>query len=150
MSKKGFLWGAALGIGAGMLLAPKKGSETRRELKAKLDEMLAKLKDVDYDEVRENIEVKIYQIKNELRDLDKEKAIDIAKKKVAELQKMSSELVDYAVEKGTPVLQKSADAIREKVIKVSKEVIEKLEKDNNKVEMKNKSSSLRSLEVACL
>ena len=138
MSKKGFLWGEALGIGAGMLLAPKKGSETRRELKAKLDEMLAKLKDVDYDEVRENIEVKIYQIKNELRDLDKEKAIDIAKKKVAELQKMSSELVDYAVEKGTPVLQKSADAIREKVIKVSKEVIEKLEKDNNKVEMKNK------------
>ena len=71
MSKKGFLWGAALGIGAGMLLAPKKGSETRRELKEKLDEMLAKLKDVDYDEVRENIEVKIYQIKNELRDLEK-------------------------------------------------------------------------------
>lgn len=141
MSKKGFLWGAALGIGAGMLLAPKKGSETRRELKEKLDEMLAKLKDVDYDEVRENIEVKIYQIKNELRDLDKEKAIDIAKKKVAELQKMSSELVNYAVEKGTPVLQKSADAIREKVIKVSKEVIEKLEKDNNKVDAKTKKEA---------
>ena len=141
MSKKGFSWGAALGIGAGMLLAPKKGSETRRELKEKLDEMLAKLKDVDYDEVRENIEVKIYQIKNELRDLDKEKAIDIAKKKVAELQKMSSELVNYAVEKGTPVLQKSADAIREKVIKVSKEVIEKLEKDNNKVDVKTKKEA---------
>lgn len=141
MSKKGFLWGAALGIGAGILLAPKKGSETRKELKEKLDEMLAKLKDVDYDEVRENIEVKIYQIKNELRDLDKEKAIDIAKKKVAELQKMSSELVNYAVEKGTPVLQKSADAIREKVIKVSKEVIEKLEKDNNKVDAKTKKEA---------
>lgn len=141
MSKKGFLWGAALGIGAGMLLAPKKGSETRKELKVKLDEMLAKLKDVDYDEVRENIEVKIYQIKNELRDLDKEKAIDIAKKKVAELQKMSSELVNYAVEKGTPVLQKSADAIREKVIKVSKEVIEKLEKENNKVDVKAKKEA---------
>ncbi len=141
MSKKGFLWGAALGIGAGILLAPKKGSETRKELKEKLDEMLAKLKDVDYDEVRENIEVKIYQIKNELRDLDKEKAIDIAKKKVAELQKMSSELVNYAVEKGTPVLQKSADAIREKVIKVSKEVIEKLEKENNKVDVKTKKEA---------
>ena len=141
MSKKGFLWGAALGIGAGMLLAPKKGSETRKELKEKLDEMLAKLKDVDYDEVRENIEVKIYQIKNELRDLDKEKAIDIAKKKVAELQKMSSELVNYAVEKGTPVLQKSADAIKEKVIKVSKEVIEKLEKENNKVDVKTKKEA---------
>ena len=29
-----------------------------------LDEMLVKLKDIDYDEVRENIEVKIYEIKN--------------------------------------------------------------------------------------
>ena len=104
MSKKGFFWGAALGIGAGMLFAPKKGSETRKELKAKLDDMLVKLKEVDYDEVRENIEVKIYEIKNELRDLDKEKVLDIAKKKVADLQKMSNELVNYAVEKGTPVL----------------------------------------------
>lgn len=127
MSKKGFLWGAAIGVGAGMLFAPKKGSETRKELKSKLDEMLDKLKEVDYDEVRENIEVKIYEIKNELRDLDKEKVLDVAKKKVDELQKMSNELVNYAIEKGTPVLQKSADSIKEKVIKVSKEVIAKLE-----------------------
>ena len=137
MSKKGFLWGAALGLGAGMLFAPKKGSETRKELKIKLDEMLVKLKEVDYDEVRENIEVKIYEIKNELRDLDKEKVLDIAKKKAADLQKMSSELVNYAVEKGTPILQKSADSIKEKVIKVSKEVIEKLEKETPKT--KNES-----------
>ena len=66
MSKKGFLWGAALGIGAGLLFAPKKGSETRKELKNILDEMLVKLKDVDYDEIRENIEVKIYEIKLKL------------------------------------------------------------------------------------
>ena len=50
------------------------------------------------------------------------------------LQKMSNELVNYAVEKGTPVLQKSADTIKEKVIKVSKEVIEKLEKETPKEE----------------
>lgn len=139
MSKKGFFWGAALGIGAGMLFAPKKGSETRRELKVKLDEMLVKLKEVDYDEVRENIEVKIYEIKNELRDLDKEKVLDIAKKKVADLQRMSNELVNYAVEKGTPVLQKSADSIKEKVIKVSKDVIEKLENENSKEKSKKEA-----------
>lgn len=127
MSKKGFLWGTAIGVGVGMLFAPKKGSETRKELKTKLDEMLVKLKEVDYDEVRENIEVKIYEIKNELRDLDKEKVLEVAKKKVDDLQRMSNELVNYAVEKGTPVLQKSAASIKEKVIKVSKEVITKLE-----------------------
>ena len=129
MSKKGFFWGAALGIGAGMLFAPKKGSETRKELKAKLDDMLVKLKEVDYDEVRENIEVKIYEIKNELRDLDKEKVLDIAKKKVADLQKMSNELVNYAEEKGTPVLQKAADEVRQKAIVVVKEVLKRLEKE---------------------
>ena len=130
MSKKGFLWGAALGVGAGLLFAPKKGSETRKELKNILDEMLVKLKDIDYDEVRENIEVKIYEIKNELRDLDKEKVLDIAKKKANDLKKMAEELVSYAVEKGTPVLEKSANSIKEKVITVSKEVINKLEKEN--------------------
>jgi len=136
MSKKGFLWGAALGVGAGLLFAPKKGSETRKELKNILDEMLVKLKDVDYDEVRENIEVKIYEIKNELRDLDKEKVLEIAKKKSSDLKKMAEELVSYAAQKGTPILEKSAEAIKEKVVTVSKEVIKKLENEEPKKENK--------------
>ena len=44
MSKKSgmgkFVVGAALGAGLGVLFAPKKGSETRRELKEKLDEFI--------------------------------------------------------------------------------------------------------------
>ena len=77
MSRKGglgkLLLGASIGAGLGLLFAPKKGSETRRELRKKMDELLEKARGIDVDEVRDNIEAKIVQIKDELADLDKEK-----------------------------------------------------------------------------
>ena len=42
------------------------------------------------------------------------------------------ELVDYAIDKGTPVLEKTANSIREKAIDVTKEVLDKLEKKDSK------------------
>ena len=120
---------AGLGLGAlaGVLFAPKAGSETRKELKAKLDELLEKLKDVDKKEVKEYVEAKIFEIKEALDDLDKEKVLKIAKKKASEIQDLADELVDYAIEKGTPILEKAAADVRAKAVEVTKEVLEKLE-----------------------
>ena len=132
MSKKGlrkFILGAGIGAGLGILFAPKKGSDTRKELKKKMDELLEKARNVDKNEVKENIEAKIEQIKAELSDLDKEKVLKIAKKKAKDIQDMATELVEYAVEKGTPVLEKTADSLRQKAIQVTKEVLNKLEKE---------------------
>ena len=46
------LAGIGVGIGIGMLIAPDKGSETRKKLKNKLNDMCDKVKNIDVKEVK--------------------------------------------------------------------------------------------------
>ena len=129
MSKKfgAFVAGVVVGATLGVLYAPKKGSETREDLKNKLDDLLNQVKNIDIDDVRKEFNKKVEEIKLELSDLDKEKVFDIAKEKGQDLKEKAQDLVELAKEKGTPALKKSAESILENVIKVSKDVLKKLD-----------------------
>lgn len=130
MSKKSgigkFLAGAAIGAGLGILFAPRSGKDTRKALKVKLDELTDQIKKIDVAEVKKEFSRKIEDIKMDLVDLDREKAIEIAAEKAAIIKDKAQDLVELAKEKGTPILKKTANEVLENIIKISKDTQKKL------------------------
>ena len=124
-----FLVGAGVGVGLGMLLSKNSGKENREQLKKKANELIDKIKSLDSKEIKDNIQTKVDEIMVEISEMDKEKAITIAKKKAQDIKHKSEQLVEYVVDKGTPVLEKSAAVLREKAIAVTKDILNKLEQE---------------------
>lgn len=119
--------GLAIGASLGILFAPKKGSQTRRELKEKMLDLVSRAKELSISDVSKMIEERIAEIRRDLNDLDKEKVLKIAKRKSEDIKRKCQELVDLAIEKGTPVLKDAAIDVRDKTIDVMKDIIKKLE-----------------------
>ncbi|MBQ6539357.1 MAG: YtxH domain-containing protein [Bacilli bacterium] len=132
MSKKGdfgkFLLGGLIGVGIGALLSPKTGKENRAALVQQLNNLKAKVSEIDAKEVKKNFEDKIYEIQDALEDLDKEKVYDIAQKQAKNVKKKTDELYALAKEKGTPYVKDASEKVREKAIEVTKDVLARLEK----------------------
>lgn len=130
MSKKGlgkFVVGAAIGAGIALLFAPRSGKETRKILKDKMDDLVKKAKELDKKEVMDAIEAKIKDMKEGIKNLDKETVVAAAKKQGKVIRDKAEDLVNYVKEKGTPVMEKTADSIRQKAIDVTKDVLARLE-----------------------
>lgn len=95
------LAGIAIGIGAGVLLAPDEGKKTRKKIKKSIDDTTGELK-VRMNELTNEIKQKTAKTKGSLEDnvehlLTKssykaDEVIDVLEKKLADLKKANSKL----------------------------------------------------------
>lgn len=122
-----FLGGLAIGAGLGILFAPDTGENTRKVFKKKLDELMAKVREVDLDEVKDEMLFKIETLQGELATLDKEKIKEMALAQAQVIKSKAEELYKYAIEKGTPVVENAANEVRKQALKVVKDLQSKLE-----------------------
>lgn len=150
MSKKSgfgkFLLGVGIGAGAALLFAPQEGSKTRKELKEKLDNVLDKVKALDPDDVKASIIQSVEELRMEVEDLDKEKALKIAKNQAKKIEKKANELYDYAKEAATPVVENAVKEAKDVALKAAKQVVNKLEEQEkvNKIEEKHVNKGNKS------
>lgn len=144
MSKKGmgkFVAGAAIGAGLGILFAPKKGSETREDLKNKTKKIAKDIKNIDPKEVKEKLDKKVQELKKDLENLNKETAKEMIKEKGNALLKKADELIDTAKEKSAPVVEKAAKEVKEKTVNILQGAIDKLESTDIKTTKKTKQKT---------
>lgn len=133
MSKKrrgigSLIFGATIGVAAGVLLAPKSGKETRQDLKNKIDELVEKIKKIDPAEVREDLSERVEDLREELTNLDKEKVLEIAREKAEDIKAKAAEIVEVAKEKGSEEVANAAEEVRKKALAFTKSIEKKLSK----------------------
>lgn len=141
MSKKrNFLLGAGVGLGLGLLFAPKSGKETRKDLSKMINELYDKAKEIDVEEIKNTIIVKTKELETLIKDLDKETAKQIIIDKSREVKIKAQELVDVAKEKGTPVIEKTAEQVKNKTAELLKSTANKLEEPKKTTKRTKKSN----------
>ena len=126
-SKLGALMvGVGIGAAAGMLLAPKSGEETRKDIQKKAKQIGKKVKDIDLNQVKEDLVKEFDKFKNEMKDMDKDKAMKLAKEQGTKLLAKCEDLITMAKEKSAPMIEKTGKDIKKKLSEMLADASEKL------------------------
>lgn len=118
--------GIGIGAAAGMLLAPKSGEETRKDIKNKAKQIGKKVKDIDLNQVKEDLVKEFDKFKNEMKDMDKDKAMKLAKEQGTKLLDKCEDLIIMAKEKSAPMIEKTGKDIKKKLSEILADASEKL------------------------
>ena len=118
--------GIGIGAAAGMLLAPKSGEETRKDIQKKAKQIGKKVKDIDLNQVKEDLVKEFDKFKNEMKDMDKEKAMKLAKEQGTKLLDKCEDLINMAKEKSAPMIEKTGKDIKKKLSEMLADASEKL------------------------
>lgn len=118
--------GIGIGAAAGLLLAPKSGEETRKDIQKKAKQIGKKVKDIDLNQVKEDLVKEFDKFKNEMKDMDKDKAMKLAKEQGTKLLAKCEDLITMAKEKSVPMIEKTGKDIKKKLSEMLADASEKL------------------------
>ena len=138
---RSFLTGTFVGVGLGILLAPKEGNETRNDLKKSFSLLVDTVKDIDIEETKENLLKKVNEIKKELSQMDAVTIKEVAEEKVDFVKEKCDDLMKLAKEKGAPVVERAAKEVKESASTLLHEFLDELEEETNKEEKKSTTKS---------
>jgi len=120
--------GMAVGAGLGILFAPKKGSETREDIKNKYNEVKTKAGKVKKEDIVKYVDKKKKEIEKQLKDLDKEKVMGVVKTKTDSIKKTCDQMIEEAKKAGNEKMEEATREFKDKTVEVLKDITKKLEK----------------------
>lgn len=133
MKKEKLKIGAALGTGAiiggilGILFAPKKGSETRAQIKMSFVNLKDKLMNIDEESIKKHIEKKLDYIDVELAKLEMFDSFKKAKKQAKKVVKEINKLINYTKKKGMSEFEDLILDLKDKASEISEEILTNLD-----------------------
>ena len=122
-----FIFGVGVGVVAGILCAPKKGSEMVKEIKDTSKKAYDKSKNLTKDDVIEAINTTSDKLKKAVEEFDYDKAKESTKDKVSEVKTNLDELVQKAKD------NESCQEVLERIDELSKKAMDKINEYKDKI-----------------
>ena len=120
--------GAVIGAGAGIMFAPKKGSETREDLKNLICDLKEKIGKIKLKDTKKYLENKVKQLEIDLDNLTDDDTLDNIKQKSKDILNNIEELLQTAKDKGEKIIEETVFNLKNKAIEVTEDIQKKLEK----------------------